>query len=148
MCFEGGGGGGGAQQSQCKSESAQFSERQQSPAEGESGGLKFEKIKAGKQLSPHLRKYWTKVLISCILDFFIQPQPINIGPARRMAGWGVLSFFFIRRLGPSIYHSPQKNIRNFKHPAKVFEILTTPQKYPPFCTLTLRKDHKMHRNYP
>ena len=41
MCV-GGGGGGGAQQLQCKSESAQFSEKQQSPCEGE-WGLKFEK---------------------------------------------------------------------------------------------------------
>ena len=33
-------------------------------------------------------------------------------------------FFFIRRLRPSIYRSPQKSIRNFKHPKK-FEILAT-----------------------
>ena len=32
---------GGAQNEQCKSESAQFSEKQQSPSEGEGGGLKF-----------------------------------------------------------------------------------------------------------
>ena len=39
-----------------------------------------------------------------------------------------------------------KIIRNFKHTKKI-EILAT-QKYPPFCTLTLRKDPKMHRNEP
>ena len=33
-------------------------------------------------------------------------------------GGGVLYFFRIRRLGPSIYHSPPKNIRNLKHPKK------------------------------
>ena len=36
-------GGGGAQLLQCKSESALCSEKQQSPDEGEVGGLKFEK---------------------------------------------------------------------------------------------------------
>ena len=40
----GGGGGGGAQQLQCKSESVQCSEKQQSPCEG-GGGLKLEKNK-------------------------------------------------------------------------------------------------------
>ena len=33
-------------------------------------------------------------------------------------GGGYSHFFDIRRLGPSIYRSPQKNIRNFKHPKK------------------------------
>ena len=37
MCVSGG----GAQQLQCKSESAQCSEKQQSPGEGEGGGLKI-----------------------------------------------------------------------------------------------------------
>ena len=40
MCEEGGG-----KQLQCKSESAQCSEKQQSPGEGKGGGLKFEKKK-------------------------------------------------------------------------------------------------------
>ena len=40
----------------------------------------------------------------------------------------------------------KKNIRNFKHPP--IEILATQKKYPPFCTLILRKDPKMHRNEP
>ena len=34
---------------------------------------------------------------------------------------GYSNFFRIRRLGPSIYLSPQKNIRNFKHPKKILE---------------------------
>ena len=33
-------------------------------------------------------------------------------------GGGYSHFFFIRRLGPSINCSSQKNIRNFKHPKK------------------------------
>ena len=37
----GGGGGGGAHQLQCKSESAQCSDKQQSPCEGGGGGLKI-----------------------------------------------------------------------------------------------------------
>ena len=65
-------------------------------------------------------------------------------------GGGVLSFFFIRSLGPVIYRSPQNHIRNFKHLQKIFEIFSTEnqKKYPPFYTLTLRKAHKMHRNDP
>ena len=55
--------GGGAQQLQCKSESVQCSEKQQSPCEGGGGGLKLEKINAGITIkstpsSPHLRKNW------------------------------------------------------------------------------------------
>ena len=39
-------------------------------------------------------------------------------------------FFCIRRLGPSIYHSPPKHIKNFKHPKKIFEILATQKNIP------------------
>ena len=39
-------------------------------------------------------------------------------------------FFCIRRLGPSIYPSPQKNIRSFKHPKKIFEILANQKNIP------------------
>ena len=39
---------------------------------------------------------------------------------------GYSHFFFIRRLR-SIYHSPPKNIRKFKHCNKIFEILATPK---------------------
>ena len=50
----------GAQQLQCKSESAQCSEKQQSPLHeigGEGGGLKFEKNYAGKTIkSTHKKK--------------------------------------------------------------------------------------------
>ena len=63
-------------------------------------------------------------------------------------------FFFIRRLGPSIYCSPQ-NIKNTKHPPpppqkkkkKIFEILAA-QKISLFCTMILNKHPKMHRNAP
>ena len=41
----------------------------------------------------------------------------------------------------------KKKIRNFKHPQKIFEILATP-KISQFCTLTLKKDPKLHRNDP
>ena len=36
-------------------------------------------------------------------------------------GGGVLYFFFIRRIGPSIYRRPQK-IQEFQEPQKIFEI--------------------------
>ena len=52
-------GGSGPHQLQCKSESAQCSEKQKSPCEGERGGLKFEKNAEKKQQSnPHQRKNW------------------------------------------------------------------------------------------
>ena len=60
---------------------------------------------------------------------------------------GTLNFSTYVGSGPSIYPSPPKNIRNFKHPQKILEILAT-QKISPFCTMTLRKDPKMHRNNP
>ena len=57
------------------------------------------------------------------------------------------NFFRIHRLGPSIYRSPQKNIRNFKHPKKIFEILAT-QKNISILYLDHKKDPKLHRNDP
>ena len=51
---------------------------------------------------------------------------------------GYSNFFRIRRLGPSIYRSPPKNIRNFKHPKKIFEILAT-QKNISILYLDLKK---------
>ena len=51
---------------------------------------------------------------------------------------GYSNFFRIRRLGPSIYRSPQTNIRNFKHPKKIFEILETKKNIPILC-LDLKK---------
>ena len=45
--------------------------------------------------------------------------------------WVGSLIFFIRRLGPSTYRStPTKNMRNFKPPQKILEILATPQKNP------------------
>ena len=45
-------------------------------------------------------------------------------------GGGYSHFFFIRRLGPSIYRSPPNKIRNFKHPQIRFKILATPKQIP------------------
>ena len=56
-----------------------------------------------------------------------------------------LNFYLIRRLGPSIFRSLPKNIRNIKYPQKIFEILATPKNIP---ILYLKKDPKMHRNDP
>ena len=43
-------------------------------------------------------------------------------------GWRYSHFFFIRKLGPSIYHlNPKKNFKNIKHPKRMFEILASPQ---------------------
>ena len=91
-----GGGGGGAQLLQCKPESVQCSERQQSPCAGDEGGggggwggFKFD-IFSRKQ-SPYLRK--TGHIFPCILYFFIHTQPNNIGPAwQEPRDWGSLNF--------------------------------------------------------
>ena len=47
-------------------------------------------------------------------------------------GGGVLSFFFIRRLGPSIYRSPPKNYQEFQAPKNFFGNFSDPKRYPPF----------------
>ena len=69
---------------------------------------------------------------------------------RQSWGGGVLSsfsyFFFIRRLGPSIYRSPKK-ISGVSSTPKKFEILAT-KKIFPFLYLDFIKDTKMHRNVP
>ena len=56
------------------------------------------------------------------------------GLSTRMGGGGGYShFFFMHMLRPSIYPSLPKDIRNFKHTLKLFEILEPPppQKIPP-----------------
>ena len=55
-------------------------------------------------------------------------------------GGGTLIFFRIRRLGPSIYHSPKK-YQEFQALQKIFGILATP-KISQSCTLTLKKTLK------
>ena len=70
----------------------------------------------------------------------------SFGP---QGGRGVLYFISIRRLGPSIYCSPQK-YQEFQAPPKKKNICNfiNPPKYLPFCNLPLIKDPKMHRNGP
>ena len=41
---------------------------------------------------------------------------------------------------------PQKKYQEFQAPQNNIWNFTNPQKYPPFCTLTLRKDPKTNRN--
>ena len=60
--------------------------------------------------------------------------------ARRPRG-GYSDLFFIRRLGPRIYRSPPKNIRNFKHPKN---FLNTPPKI--FIFLKTKKKKKKKIN--
>ena len=77
-------GGGGAQHLQCKSESVQCSEKQQSPCEGDGGGgLKFEEKKSTKTImSTPMKKLGICSLVFYTF-FFIHPQPNNIGQARQ-----------------------------------------------------------------
>ena len=98
--FTCGWGGGGREQFQCKSESAQCSENQQSPCGA--GCLKSEKKNAEKtsksQSSLHLRK--NEHRFPCLLYFFIHRQPNTISPARQQPrDWGYLFNFY--ESGPS-----------------------------------------------
>ena len=62
-------------------------------------------------------------------------------------GGGYSHFFFICRLGPSFYRSPQNKYQEFQAPQIIFEILATPKISPIlYLKLTLRKYLKMHRN--
>ena len=45
-------------------------------------------------------------------------------------GGGYSIFFYIRRLGPSIYRSRKKKYQEFQAPQNIFEILATPQNIP------------------
>ena len=77
--------------------------------------------------------------IECLKKRFWQIRTMSdCVPSGRHPQGGYSNFFHIRRLGPSIYCSPPKNIRIFKHPPKISQ----------FCTLTLKKDPKTHRNDP
>ena len=51
---------------------------------------------------------------------------------------GYPHFFIIRRLGPSIFRSPPKNIRNFKHPHKYLKFWQ-PRKISLILYLDLKK---------
>ena len=83
------------------------------------------------------------------------PDPnSDSSPADRPQGGGYSHCFFIRRLKPTIYHSPpppkkkQQKHQEFQAPKKKYLKFNKPPKYPLFRTLTLRKDPKMHRNDP
>ena len=58
-----------------------------------------------------------------------------------LAQGGTLFFSSYVGSGPASTAHPQK-YQEFQAPPKNF---TNHKKYPPFCTLTLRKDPKMHR---
>ena len=62
-------------------------------------------------------------------------------------GGGTLIFSAYVGSDPASTIHPQKNIRNFKHPKKIFEILATPKNIP-ILYLDLKKDPKLHRNDP
>ena len=61
----------------------------------------------------YMESYWVENYDTSSGNFFFDGCV-----ALPQGGGGVLYFFRIRRLGPSIYHSPPKNIRNLKHPKK------------------------------
>ena len=55
-------------------------------------------------------------------------------------GWGgVLSFFLLHRLGPSIYYLWKQNIRDIRQTPQKYLKFQQPTKISPFCPLTLRK---------
>ena len=72
-----------------------------------------------------------------------------IAVANPGGGGGTLIWFFIRRLGPpSISPSSQKISGISSTPTKKKWNFSNPKIYTPFCTLTLMKKTKMHRNDP
>ena len=97
------------------------------------------------------RKYTVVYISQCIFSSIkfsltCTPRKIFMGVKLFIATPGGYShFFFIRRLGPSIYRSPPNNIRNFKHPKKYLKFWAT-QILSPILYLDLKKDPKMHRN--
>ena len=62
-------------------------------------------------------------------------------------GGGTLIFSAYVGSDPASTVHPKKNIRNFKHPKKIFEILAT-QKNIPILYLDLKKDPKLNRSDP
>ena len=91
----GGGGGGGAQQLQCKSESAQCTEKQQSPCEEDGRGLKFEKIYAGKTIkSAPKEKLGIGSPLFCTFSF----TPNTITMAQHGSSLGTGALFVTTRL--------------------------------------------------
>ena len=63
-----------------------------------------------------------------ILDLEMVENAFVCAPSGSLPhGWRYSHFFFIRKLGPRIYYSSPKNIKNIKHPKGIFEILASPQ---------------------
>ena len=61
-------------------------------------------------------------------------------------GGGTIIFSSYVGSGPASTRQPKK-YQVFQAPQKYLKF-SNPKKYPPFCTLTLIKDPKMHRNDP
>ena len=60
---------------------------------------------------------------------------------------GTLIFSAYVGSDPASTVHPPKNVRNFKHPQKIFEIIAIPKNIP-ILYLDLKKDPKLHRNDP
>ena len=84
------------------------------------------------QTFPRLFEYLAQNPTTMVCRILPRPRVCVCG-----GGGGTLIFFFIRRPGPSIYHSP-KIYQEFQAPKKKIEILATPQNIPILC-LDLRK---------
>ena len=65
--------------------------------------------------------------IYCYLSIFLFLYWLSIMPP---GGEGTLIFSTYVGSGPASTVHPPKNIRNFKHPQKIFEILATPKNIP------------------
>ena len=82
---------------------------------GRVGGLKFEKINAGKRIKSTPKKKLGKGSYLVYFVLFHSPQPNNIGPARPMGGTLIFSSY--------IGSGPASTI----HPKIISEISSTPK---------------------
>ena len=95
----------------------------------------------------HFIPIWTGYTKKNIPYFLHQYMYVRDSPSPGGGGGLYSHFFFIHRLGPSIYRSRKKISVISSTPKNIWNF-TNPKIYPPFCTMTLRKEHKMHRNDP
>ena len=91
---------------------------------------RFKKVSCGGDICFLFKFFLFLLLAIYLLPLFAVDICCSLQGSPQEGVGGYSHFFFIRRLGPSIYHSPPKNSRNFKLSKKLFEILATQKNIP------------------